>query len=85
MAFEFYSASCNTSGPLALSSHELRYKPFLGSVSSKTQKMRQHMGRSMESGKYEWEWHDDPSRRPPNSYPFPEGDQLTRIPSQRPR
>jgi hypothetical protein len=40
MDFDFYSASCNTSGPLAPSSHEMRYKPFLGSMNPKTQKMR---------------------------------------------
>jgi hypothetical protein len=43
----------------------MRYKPFLGSMNPKTQKMRKHRGRSVEIGKYEWEWYDDPSRRPP--------------------
>jgi hypothetical protein len=72
--------SYNTSGPLTPSSHEMRYKPLLGSMNPKTQKMRKQRGRSVESGKYEWEWYDDPSRKPPSSNPFPEGDQLTRIP-----
>jgi hypothetical protein len=35
MDFEFYSASYNTSGPLAPSSHEMRYNPFLGSMNPK--------------------------------------------------
>jgi cell fate regulator YaaT (PSP1 superfamily) len=27
----------------------------------KTQNMRRQRGRSVENGKYEWEWYDDPS------------------------
>jgi hypothetical protein len=27
--------------------------------------MRKQMRRSMESSNYEWEWYDDPSRKPP--------------------
>jgi hypothetical protein len=30
----------------------------------------------MESGKYEWEWYGDPSRRPPGGNPFPKGGHL---------
>jgi hypothetical protein len=71
MVFDFYSVGYNTSRPLAPSSHEIRYKPFLGSMNPKTQKMRKNRGRSVESGKYEREWYDDPSRRPPSSNPFP--------------
>jgi cell fate regulator YaaT (PSP1 superfamily) len=43
----------------------MRYKPFLGSMNPKTKKMMIQRGRGMESGKYEWEWYDDPSRGPP--------------------
>jgi hypothetical protein len=35
-----YDVSYNTFGPLSPSSHEMRYKPFLGSMHLKTQKMR---------------------------------------------
>jgi hypothetical protein len=49
----------------------MRYKPFLGSMSPKTQKMRKRRGRSVESGKYEWEWYDDPSRNHPVATLFP--------------
>jgi hypothetical protein len=58
-------SSYNTSGPSAPSSHEMRHKPFLGSMNPKTQNMRKRNGRGVESGKYEQEWYDDPSRRPP--------------------
>jgi hypothetical protein len=58
----------------------MRYKPFLGAMNLKTQKMRKQKGRSVKSGKYEREWYNDPSRIPPNRNPFLEGDQLTRIP-----
>jgi hypothetical protein len=70
----------NTSRPLTPSSQEMRYKPFLGSMNPKTQKMRKQKRRSVESGKYEWEWYNDPSRRPPSNNIFLEGDQLTNIP-----
>jgi hypothetical protein len=80
MYFNFYNSNYNTSMPLAPSSHEMRYKPFLGSIRLKTQKMRKQRGRSVESDKYEWERYDDPSRRPPSRNPFLEGDPLTRIP-----
>jgi hypothetical protein len=30
----------------------------------------------MEGGKYEWEWYDYPSRRPPGRNPFPNGGHL---------
>jgi hypothetical protein len=40
------------SGPLAPSSHEMRYKPFLGQCGPKTQKMRERREINMESGKY---------------------------------
>jgi hypothetical protein len=30
----------------------------------------------MEGGKYEWDWYNDPSRRPPNSNPFHKGGHL---------
>jgi hypothetical protein len=40
MDFDFYSASYNTSGPSTPSSHEMGYKPFLGSMNPKTQKIR---------------------------------------------
>ena len=52
--FDFYNARCNTSGPLAPSSHEMRYNPFLGSMNPKPQKFRKQRGRSVEGGKYEW-------------------------------
>jgi hypothetical protein len=55
-------ASYNTSGPLAPSSHEMRYNPFLGSMNPKTQKMRKWMGRKMEGGKYGREFYNDSSR-----------------------
>jgi hypothetical protein len=55
-----YDFNYNTSGPLAPSSHEMKYKPFLGSMHLKTKKMRKHRGRSVESGKYEREWYDEP-------------------------
>jgi cell fate regulator YaaT (PSP1 superfamily) len=71
-------------GAVNPSSHEMRYKPFLGSMSLKTQKMRKRRGRSLEISKYEWEWYDDPSRRPPSSNLFLEGDPLTRKPCQPP-
>ena len=32
----------------------------------------------MESGKYEQEWYDDPSRRPPSRNPYLEGGHLLR-------
>jgi hypothetical protein len=60
-----YEVNYNTSGPLAPSSHEMRYKPLLGSMHLKIQKMRKQRGRSVESGKYEWEWYDDPSSKTP--------------------
>jgi hypothetical protein len=69
--FYFYSARNNTSRPSPPSSHEMRYKPSLGSMNPKTKKMRKQRGRSVESGKYEWEWYDDPSRKPPIRNPFP--------------
>jgi hypothetical protein len=47
MDFDFYSASYNTSGPLAPSSHEMRYKPFLESMNPQTQKMRKRRGRGV--------------------------------------
>jgi hypothetical protein len=82
MTFDFYSASYNTSGPLAPSSHEMRYKPFLRSMHPKTQKVMKQRGRGVKSGKYEREWYDDPSWRLPGRNPFPEGDPLTRKPCQ---
>ena len=45
-------SSYNTSGPLAPSSHEMRYKPLLGSISPKAKNVRKQKGRSVESGKY---------------------------------
>jgi hypothetical protein len=48
--------------PLAPSSHEMRYNPFLGSMNPKTQKMRKQRGRSVKSDKYEWEWYNKYSR-----------------------
>jgi hypothetical protein len=71
MAFYFSSASCKIYGPLAPSSYEVRYKPFSGSMNQKTQKMRKQRGRSVENGKYEWEWYNDPSRKPLDNNPFP--------------
>jgi len=38
MDFYFYSAIWNIYGPLAPSSHEMSYKPFLGSMNPKIQK-----------------------------------------------
>jgi hypothetical protein len=49
LSFSIY----NTYGPLAPSSHEIRYKPFLGSMNLKNKKMRKGRGRIVESGKYE--------------------------------
>jgi hypothetical protein len=49
----------------------MRYKPFFGSMNLKTQKMRKQMGRNVESGKYEWEWYDEPSRKPQVETIFP--------------
>jgi hypothetical protein len=49
----------------------MRYNPFLGSMNPKTQKMRKQRGRSVENGKYEWEWYDDPSRNYPVATLFP--------------
>jgi hypothetical protein len=43
-------ASYNTFGPIALSSHEMRYKPFLGSMSPKSRKIRKWKGKK--SGKW---------------------------------
>jgi hypothetical protein len=34
----------------------MRYNPFLGLMSPKTQKIRKERGKTVESGKYEWEW-----------------------------
>jgi hypothetical protein len=48
-----YDVSYNTFGHLAPSSYEMRYKPLLGSMHPKIQKMRKQRGRSVESGKYE--------------------------------
>jgi hypothetical protein len=48
----------------------MRYKSFLGSMHPKTQKMRKQRERRVESGKYEWEWYNDPSRKPPVSTLF---------------
>ena len=84
MDFEFYSTTYNTFGPLDPSFHEMRYKPFLGSMNPKTQKMRKQRGRSVESGKYEWEWYDDLQGYPPVAT-LSKGDQLTRIPCQPPK
>jgi hypothetical protein len=53
MDFDFYIASYNTSGYLASSSHEMRYKPFLGSMNPEIQKMRKQRERGVESGMYE--------------------------------
>jgi len=78
MDFDFYSASY-TFVPLA-PSHEMRYRPFLGSLNPETQNMRKREGRGVENGKYEREWYNNPSRRPPSSNHFPEGDPLTRKP-----
>jgi hypothetical protein len=69
MDFDFYIASYNTFGPSMPSSHEMRYKPFLGSMNRKTQKMR--CKDEVESGKYEWEWYNCPSRRSCSSTFFP--------------
>jgi hypothetical protein len=41
-----YDVNYNTSGPLAHSSHKMRYKPFLGSMHPKTQTIRKQRGRS---------------------------------------
>jgi hypothetical protein len=38
----------------------MSYKPFLGSINPKTQKMRKLKGRGVEIGKYVREWYDDP-------------------------
>jgi hypothetical protein len=38
-------SSYNTSGPLTPYSHKMRYKPFLGSMSPKSQNMRKHKGK----------------------------------------
>jgi hypothetical protein len=48
-----YDVNYNTSSLLAPSSHEMRYKTFLGSMNLKTQKMRKWRRISVESGKYE--------------------------------
>ena len=45
--------------------------------------MRKQRGRSVESGMYEWKWYDEPSRRPPSSNSFPEGEKLTRCQEMR--
>jgi hypothetical protein len=58
-------SSYNTSRPLSPSSHEMRYNSFLGSMSPKMQKIRKQRGRSVESGKYEWKWYDDPFKKTP--------------------
>jgi hypothetical protein len=63
----------------------MRYKPFLGSISPKTQIMRKRNGRGVESGKYVREWYDDPSRKPPSINPFLEDDPLTSKTCQPPR
>jgi hypothetical protein len=63
------SAICN--GKQETPQNEMRYNPFLGSMNTKTQKMRKQRGRSVESGKYEWEWYDDPSRNYPVATFFP--------------
>jgi hypothetical protein len=83
--FYFYSSSCNTYGTSIPSSHEMRYKPSLGLMYPKKQNIRNWKGRSMESGKCDCEWYDDPSRKPTDRNHFPEGDQLTRIQCQPPR
>jgi hypothetical protein len=48
-----YDVRYNTSGPLAPSSHEIRYNPFFLSMHPKTQKLRKQRRISVESGEYE--------------------------------
>jgi hypothetical protein len=66
-----YNVNYNTFVPSTPSSYEMRYKTFLGSMHQRTQKMRKQRGNNMESGEYEWEWYDHPSRKPPSRKPFP--------------
>jgi hypothetical protein len=40
-----YDVSYNTSGPLAPSSHEMRYKPFLGSMNPENPKDEEMEGK----------------------------------------
>jgi hypothetical protein len=53
-ALFMYDFNYNTYGPSSPSSREMRYKPFLGSMDPKTQKVRKQRGRSVKIGKYEW-------------------------------
>jgi hypothetical protein len=47
-------SSYNTFGPSTPSSHEMRYKPFLGSMNPKTQNMRKEKGENVETRNYGW-------------------------------
>jgi len=77
-----YFSSYILPGPLAPSSHEMRYNPFLCQYTQKYQKKRWWKGWSIKNDKYDWEWYDDSSMRPPIRKKIPQGRPLTRAQCQ---
>jgi hypothetical protein len=61
----------NLSRPLAPSSHRMRYNPFLGQYTLKSQEMRKWMRTMMESAKYVQECYNGSLREFPIENPSP--------------